>query len=256
MLPFIKITSSFYIPTYTLIISLVYCFCLWYLIKRAKKKRYDIKITLDLALIFMIAGFVGARLFHVFYEAPQYYKVHPLDILKIWRGGFVFYGGAITIALSFIWFLKSKKQPLLYWADLWAPVLAIGYGLGRLACFFNGCCYGKVCSLPWAVHFPGTPHPELARHPTQLYATAWGLLNFALLITLESLKVKRKPGDLFFLWLFIHAIGRLMMEHFRDDDRGQFILNLSISSWISLGLIVLSLGYWIFYRRTQKNFIH
>lgn len=196
---------------------------------------------MDVALALMIGSFVGARLFHVVYENPEIYLQNPIAIFYFWNGGFVFYGGAILGLLSGWAVLKFRKvSSTLTYFDLFTPIASLSYALGRLGCLMAGCCYGKHCSLPWAID---------GRHPTQVYASLWEL--GVLSILLGSEKTLKKPGQLFFLWLPLHAFGRLLMESLRDDFRG-YELGLSVSSWISLILIAGAALYWIRELRTKK----
>ena len=132
--------------------------------------------------------------------------------------------------------------------------MALGYGLGRLACFFEGCCYGKLCHLPWAI-----PLKEVdvvseqistsLRHPTQLYAAGTELLTLGFLLWLE----KRHPklGVVFLSWVILHASGRIIMEAFRDDPRGPEVLSLPISSTVSIVFIFMAfVALWF---RLQPN---
>lgn len=217
---------------YYLVISLVICICLIWLSKRVRQQRLNAKIALDSSIIIMLASLVGARLFHVLYESPEFYFDNPMAIFYIWNGGFVFYGGALLAVLCGIIFIH-KKAPLdlAKYLDLFAPVASLAYALGRWACFFAGCCYGKYCDLPWAVG---------GRHPTQLYASFWELGCLSLLLALETSSQRKKAGQIFFLWISLHAIGRLIMETFRDDFRGP-TAGFSISSWISLAILAIGI---------------
>lgn len=182
----------------------------------------------------------------------------PLITLKIghassvfWEGGFVFYGGFILAFLGCWLFLWIRKLSFRKWSDFYAPVLALGYGLGRISCFLAGCCYGRACLAPWAVAFPWDPL-QIHRHPVQIYSVLWELASFALLILLEKRNLPaRHPGRLFGIWLFIHALGRLMMEYYREDFRGDLILGLTISTWVSFVLIASSALF--FLPRHQKT---
>jgi phosphatidylglycerol:prolipoprotein diacylglycerol transferase len=240
MLPEIKLSDLIVLPTYLIYLSLLYCFLIFYVVHRARNQNQDRKIALDIGLIMMVGGFIGGRLMHVFYEEPGYYQPDWSRIFKFWEGGFVFYGGFIVAALGCWLYARWKKISFFSWADFYAPILALGYGLGRISCFLSGCCYGRACDLPWAVTFSWDLN-QVARHPTQLYAVLWELVAFAILIILERRKIlARNPGFLFFLWLGLHGLGRLMMEHFRDDFRGAFMAGLSVSSWISWGLLCVA----------------
>lgn len=226
MYPFLKITPAFYVPTYYLVLCLAVCVGLFWVARRAENQDLNRRLTLDLSLLMMGAGFIGGRLFHVLYEEPGYYRDHPDQIFAFWNGGFVFYGGALLAgfcALLFTW----KKEPayLARYADLFAPVIAMIYALGRMACLFAGCCYGRTCELPWAV---------AGRHPTQIYASLWEAGALFILLGLE--KRQQRPGLIFSAWMVLHGLGRLFMEAFRDDFRGPTFA-LSISSWISLAVL-------------------
>ncbi|MGE0761670.1 MAG: prolipoprotein diacylglyceryl transferase [Bdellovibrionales bacterium] len=219
------------IPIWILTLSLTMTVALFWINSRAARQRLLRSQALDLALWMMIGAVLGGRLMHVLYEQPQYYLDEPLAFFKIWQGGFVFYGGLFgAFGLGYWWSRRYEVAPL-RWADFFAPVAALTYALGRLGCFFNGCCYGRYCELPWAIH---------ERHPTQLYATIFELGTLMVLLWLER-KPKRPLGLVFFTWLVLHGTGRLIMEYFRADDRGPMPLGLSISIWISLILIGLGL---------------
>lgn len=239
MYPIIEITPSFGIPTYYLIVSLALCLALLWVVRRAHQSHLSREITLDVSLLVMVSGFIGARLFHVFYENPAYYQEDWLRLFEVWNGGFVFYGGALTAGFLGVLYLHVKTKGFFEsYLDLFAPVGAFTYILGRFACFLTGCCYGKYCDLPWAIN---------ERHPTQLYAAFWEFGTLLILLGCEKIPAQsRRPsflaksGSIFYLWMILHASGRLLMEAFRDDFRGP-TLGLSVSSWISVGLILLGL---------------
>lgn len=247
MYPFLFPHTAYAIPTYVLIISLIYCFAPFWILKRAEKKNLKKATALDICLAVMIGGLIGARLMHVYYEMPEFYRLNHSEIVKIWEGGFVFYGGFLGAIIFVFLLLRFRRENFLEWADVFAPVFALGYGFGRIGCFLAGCCYGMTCKLPWAVHFPpgGEAPPGVALHPTQLYAASWEFALLAVLIYFERYLQKvsynfHKNGLLFFIWLFFHGSGRIIMELFRDDPRGPTPLGFSISTWISAGLMLLS----------------
>lgn len=238
MHPYIQL-GPITIPSYYLVISLAVCVCLFWLHLRLKQSDLSRETALDLSLVLMIASFVGSRLFHVFYENPEYYSQDPWRVLYFWDGGFVFYGGALLAGFSAWLFLKWKDPSRLKeYFDFFAPVVALSYALGRMGCVLAGCCYGRTCELPWSLN---------GRHPTALYASAWEFGVILILLGLQTVppaerkwRVFRSHGSVFYLWMILHGCGRLVMESFRDDFRGPS-LGLSISSWISLGVILTGL---------------
>ena len=235
--PLIRL-GEFSFPTYYVVISVACCICIVWLVKRTEKRVLSRTDAIDLALALMIMGFIGARLFHVLFEEPGYYLDTPFRIVEFWNGGFVWYGGAILGAASAMLLAKKKKIPLPTWLDLFAPVIALGYMLGRVACLFTGCCYGEVCLVV-------PDHPF--RHPTQAYAIATEALTLLVLLWLEKARREgkgpswaRPAGRIFFVWLALHSAGRILMEAFRADPRGPAPLGVSFSTWISLLLIAVS----------------
>jgi len=239
------------LPTYNILISLIFCVLVWYVNGRALKKNYSGTTALDLTITVLLAGAVGARLLHIIYEAPQYYLEDPWRVFYIWHGGFVFFGGVLGALLGAWIALKIKGQSFPMWADFAAPVVSLGYILGRFACFLTGCCYGRICDLPWAYGFRelnlmSQTVNVVHRHPTQLYAMLTeGLVLAAILYVEKKRWLATKAGTLFSLWLALHSVGRLIMEHFRDDDRGAQIGMFSISQLLSLIFLFLSIAYLI-----------
>lgn len=247
---------SWSLSTYFLTISLTFCLMFLYLRRRAHRFGFSVVDILDLAMLTTVFGFLGARLFFVFYESPQYFFEHPLSIFSFWEGGFVFFGGLFSALVAGFIYLKWKKIPVLSTLNLMAPVLALGYSLGRLACFFQGCCYGKPTHSPLGLHF--TPLIDagetVARYPTQLFASFGELIVFLLILFLEKYghkKNKFMSNSLFFIWMMGHGLNRMIMEIFRDDPRGPLIGGMGISFWIALGLT--STGFFLLWKQRRSS---
>jgi phosphatidylglycerol:prolipoprotein diacylglycerol transferase len=138
---------------------------------RAKRRGIDPEIIYSLAIWLFIGGFGGARLFYVIeYWNQQFY--HRLDgsfdlratlaaVANVAQGGIVIFGGLAGGLLAATFFLWRHRLPALKIFDVCAPSVMLGLAIGRIGCFLNGCCYGGVCTLPWAVAFPlAFPHPS------------------------------------------------------------------------------------------------
>lgn len=231
------------LPTYYFIISLTCCICILWFYRRCRSFNLSQKKAMDIALLLLITGFLGARLVHILFESSSYYLSRPLEVFYFWQGGFVFYGGALLSYLSVFIFIKKLKLDFWIWHDVLAPVLALGYALGRLACFFAGCCYGKICTLPWAlplkqVNLHSGEMEILLRHPTALYAIVLELLTLFFLLWFEIRKTK--PGQVFLIWVLCHSVNRFVMEIFRADPRGMQPYGISLSMMISFILFFVS----------------
>ncbi len=231
------------IPVYLLLVSLAFSVAVIYFYKRALKLRLSPKLSMEIAIVGMVGAFVGSRLFHIVFEYPKHYLNNPLDIFKILNGGFVFYGGLIVGLLAALYYIKRLRQNPLNWLDCAAPAIAVGYIVGRVGCIFAGCCYGKICNLPWAISFPpGVEAPaHIPLHPTQFYAIIGQTIVLAFILLIEKYKKPKRAGTLFFLWLLGHGISRLIVEQFRGDFRGDLLGPLSISTFLSLLAITLAL---------------
>lgn len=237
LLPSIEVFGTS-VPTYYPIISLSICICLIWLIHRSRQFGLDERLVIDSSLLVMATSFIGARIFHILFEDFSFYLDHPVDIFKFWNGGFVFYGGFLLTFFVGLIFLKTQQQKISLWLDLYAPVAALGYALGRIACFVTGCCFGGVCEI----------HGFAWRHPTQLYAILLELGTVFVLLKIEATpqlfrRLKKIEGYLFCIWILLHSLSRIVMEYFRADPRGAMPLNISVATWISVFLILFDVIY-------------
>ena len=165
------------VHVYGLLVALGILAASWYLTRNVSRVDMTRDQMIDLIFVTTISGFVGARILYVIYDF-DYFKSSPLEILAIWHGGIIFYGGLVGGVLGFVVQVTRMKKSLLRSLDLFTPATALAQGFGRIGCFMNGCCYGKETSLPIGIRFPFHNAPL---HPTQLYDAAFCFLLFALL---------------------------------------------------------------------------
>lgn len=182
------------------------------------------KVT-DLGPWLIVGALLGARtLYVVSYWNEQFAGGTLWDIINIRQGGLVYYGGLIGAALACVLYSRWRRLPLWRVADILAPSIALGYVFGRIGCLMNGCCYGRACSLPWAIRFPeGNPlnSPTFTVHPTQIYDS---LLNLVLYGSLAWLFRRRKfDGQVFAFYLMGYAVTRSFVELFRGDYSAEHI---------------------------------
>jgi phosphatidylglycerol:prolipoprotein diacylglycerol transferase len=190
---------------------------------------------LDLSFYILVAAIVGSRLFYVL-TTWESYAENPLEIIKIWKGGLVFYGGFLGAVTAAVVYMRLNRLPFWKTADILAPSLALGQALGRLGCFLAGCCYGRPSDVPWAVTF--TDQRCLAPvntplHPTQLYSAFTNLAIFIILWALS--RRNRIPGRVFWTYVLLYGLTRSIIETLRGDFRGAEVFGLlSISQTLGL----------------------
>jgi phosphatidylglycerol:prolipoprotein diacylglycerol transferase len=232
------------IKTYGLLVALGMFAALQYILSKSKKANISPERVMDLVLYIIVAGLIGGRLAYVLLNFG-YYSQNFLEVFKVWEGGMVFYGGLVLGALAGIIYVRrhsSLKLPQL--ADIFAPGIALAHVFGRLGCFFAGCCYGKLCELPWAVKFTNAQSlaPTGVRlHPTQLYEAAGNLTIFIFLNWYN--KFNHRAGKTFWVYLFLYSMLRFHVEFLRGDDRGGFLLGMSPGQVISFMVIFVSIIY-------------
>ncbi len=220
MYPVLLKIGKFSIHTYGFFVALGFLTAILFAKHEAKRKGMDYEKIMDLCFYILLAAIVGSRLLYIAINLDMFLS-DPLEIFKIWNGGLVFYGGFIAALITLIVYLKKQKMPLWKTADIMAPALALGHCIGRIGCFFAGCCYGKPCDLPWAVTFtnPATLAPVgIPLHPTQLYSSASNLIIFGMLLLFR--RYQKFEGQLLLVYIFLYGIFRSIIEAFRGDFRG------------------------------------
>ncbi len=228
--------------SYFLFMPLAFCVGVAAFYFSVRAYQLPLRPAMDLCLVSLVGCFIGARLLHVFFEQPGFYFSHPTHVLRIWQGGFVFYGGLLGALLTgWIYSRRVLKVAPLTWLNPVALSLPPAYFVGRFATLMSGSGYGRpTANFFGIVYPPGSEAPVgVALHPTPLYSMGWTILVGGILWSVHQRKEPRHTGELFYLWMILHGSGRLWIEFFRFDDRGPSWITLSLSSWMSLAMIVI-----------------
>jgi phosphatidylglycerol:prolipoprotein diacylglycerol transferase len=251
--------GPFTVYTYGVLLAVSYLIGLKMAMSRAKTRGLDSNRVLDLGIYIIIAALVGAKALLAIVDINVYWN-NPREILSLLRSGGVFYGGLIlAVAVAFRYIIKHG-MPLWTTCDVFAPGIALGHVTGRLGCYAAGCCYGRPTDVSWAVVFTnplateqaGTPL-GIPLHPTQLYEAGAELFILALLLATER-KGRRFPGRTFWMYMFLYAVSRYVIEIYRGDPRGVVpFLDVSTSQFISLILGPLSLIMLVWLSRTMPT---
>jgi phosphatidylglycerol:prolipoprotein diacylglycerol transferase len=261
------------LPSYGFSIMIGFLLCLW--LVRRRGRRFDLPgpDLLDLSVFLLFAGVVGARLFYVIEFWDEYFKGHPLRIIRLDQGGLVFFGGLLGALPVLLLFIHFRKLPALRTLDVLVGVVPLGHAFGRLGCFLNGCCFGRVTGLPWAVRFPrieegndvvGSPaylHQVVTGeasltdthscpvHPTQLYAVVYLLLAF--LVLTWMLRRRSRPGVVASSYLLLYAPFRFLNEHLRADTP-PVLLGMSVAQIIAIVGFVAGIGVLVWCLRRPR----
>lgn len=204
-----------------------------YIYKRANKFGIDGDKMIDITIITMIGGIVGARLYFVAFSWNEEYANDLLKIFRIWEGGIAIYG-AIIGGLIVIYFMTKKyKMKLLPVLDLVSAPLILGQAMGRWGNFVNVEAFGSNTTMPWGMTGPTIVgyleyhkaniealgvniDPNMPVHPTFFYESAWCLIGFGVLIWLTN---RRKfDGQLALTYFAWYGFGRMIIEGFRTDS--------------------------------------
>src|SRR5579862_4158224 len=176
-------------PTYGVLVALAFLAGLWMVSRLAKQARLNPDAVTNLGIYCALAAIVGAKVMMFVVDAPYYFE-HPREFFSLatLQAGGVFYGGLIAALAVSWWYMRKTRLPGWKTADVFAPAIALGHGIGRLGCFSAGCCWGIECHLPWAVTFSSPAAHDLVGvplavplHPTQLYESFAEFIIFGIL---------------------------------------------------------------------------
>ena len=216
MFPKIISTGSFYLPTYGVLVALAFLAGLTITVKLARRSGLDAELITNLAVYCALAGLLGAKLLMILFDWPDI-KIFSLSTLQ---AAGVFQGGLVLAILAAFFYVRSQGLPWLRTADAFAPGVALGHSIGRLGCLAAGCCWGKECTLPWAIKFhsveayalTGVPL-EVPLHPSQLYELSTEAILFVFLYRLFGRP--HAPGKIIGLYLLLSSAARFGIEFTR-----------------------------------------
>jgi phosphatidylglycerol:prolipoprotein diacylglycerol transferase len=130
--------GSFALHTYGVFVAMAFLAAMGLALREARRVGEDADKILDLCFYMIIAAIVGSRILYVVIDWPTYLQ-DPVEIIRIWHGGLVFYGGFIAALITALWYMKKKGLSPWKTADILAPSVAFGQFVGRIGCFFAGC---------------------------------------------------------------------------------------------------------------------
>lgn len=150
------------IPGYGVALMIGFLLSIMWAARRAERSGADPDVVLNCGFIALFGGVGGARVMYVVHYWEQFAGGTPMQtlirLIDVRKGGLEVYGGFITVVVAVLIYLWGRRHSIRWYLDILAPSAALGMAIGRIGCFLNGCCFGGVCDLPWAVRFPyGSP---------------------------------------------------------------------------------------------------
>ncbi len=250
MFPKILSIGDFYLPAYGALVALGVLAGLKVSGALAKRRGMDVEVVSNLVVVCALSGLAGAKLAMIIFDWESHYRQNVADIFSIstLQAAGVFQGGLILAILVAWWYMRKHGLPFLKTADVLAPGIALGHGIGRLGCFAAGCCWGAQCDRPWAVTFRSADAAALTGvplgiplHPTQLYEAFAEFVIFGLLWQRSGWKLG--DGAQIGFYLVAYSTVRFGVEFVRSHAQN-LVLGMSLTQWMSLSFVALGLVYW------------
>jgi len=209
----------------------------------AKKKQYETSFLFDTIVYSLLGGLIGAR---ILYVILYYYQFADLkEMLFIWYGGLVSYGGIIGGVLVAALVLRIRKQNIWQWFDIGIIGLMVGWAIGRIGCLLNGDSLGIVLNSRIAIW---------GRAPVPLFESIWAILVAAFCYFLLKRKGKTflPDGLIFWIGLGLYVFGRIGLDFLRDEEAMLWFLKTGQVGSLLL-LIVMGLIIFLIVRKRRKN---
>lgn len=255
-----------YLRFYGMIIALAILAGTVLIERLAKARGMQVQFIWDSLIWTIVAGVIGARLWHIFTPPPssiavglttQFYLTHPLDALAIWNGGLGIPGAVIGGGLAMCLLARRRGEDFAAWADVIAPGLALGQAVGRWANYVNQELYGAPTDLPWAISIP--PEKRLAGfeqystyHPLFLYESLWSLGTvFFLLWIGKRNQDNLKTGDIFLIYLITYPTIRFLLDFLRLDASIVAGINANQAVMLAVGLVAVAISIFRLSRRGE-----
>ena len=259
---------GFSIAYYGIVIVTGMMIAIWIAQREAKRTGQNPEQYLDLAMIGIAAGILGARIYYVIF-AWDYYKDDLLSIFNIRQGGLAIYGGIIGACIAVVIYSRKKKQNFSLLMDTASMSIVFGQIMGRWGNFFNREAFGDYTNNLFAMQLPvsavraneitqkmwdhvvtvnGVEYIQV--HPTFLYESLW---NVGVLLFLFWFRKRKKfNGEVFLMYLIGYGLGRIWIEGLRTDQLLLPVVGLPVSQLLS-GCLVVGCSILVVWKRKKLS---
>ena len=213
--------------------------CLLRIFLREGRTEADVSSLLNYTII---GTFLGARLGHCLLYNPDFYLNHPLELIKIWKGGLASHGGYLGLMIAFWLYLRTVPgMTMLQLLDRTGPAALLTGGFIRIGNLFNSEMIGLPTTKPWSFVF--TRYDLVPRHPAMLYE-AFGYLFIGVSGILYLFRGRRQlpEGRIIGLIFIFGMLWRFFCEFFKTDQAGfESGWALNMGQWLSLPFMIFGL---------------
>ena len=229
--------GNFEVTFYGLFMALGMAFGLLVACLNAKKRGLKATDILIVTCYILPLAVIGAKIYYVLFSLDEYPTF--ASVFENFGNGFAIYGGVIGGALGILLYSLIHKKNFFAVADIAVVSLILGQAIGRIGCYFGGCCYGIVVADPSQQWFPFATFEHGAWHySTFFYEALWNIIFFAVLMLFLYLgKFIKEYGVITALYFIFYGIGRAMIEGIRGDSLA--IGSHRISQILSIILVVV-----------------
>jgi prolipoprotein diacylglyceryl transferase len=234
---------------YGLAIALGVIAAVWIARRRWAARGGDPDDISRIALWAVLAGLIGARLYHVLTDLDRF-EGRWLHVFAVWEGGLGIPGGLIAGVLTGAYVAHRRGLPVPELLDVVAPALPVAQAIGRLGNWFNQELFGRPTDLPWGLEIDPAHRPAgylnvATFHPTFLYEALWNLALAGGLVLWERHHPGSRPGRLFALYVAGYAVGRAWVEALRIDPAAH-LFGVRWNIWMSAIAFFAAVGWLVF----------
>jgi len=251
--PIIFSIGHFHLRWYSLILSIAILIGVWLTVREAGRKGFNPDVIFNSTVWIVIAGLIGARLFHVIDHWPDVFAADPIRSLYIWEGGLAIWGGVLGGLIAATILAKIKHWKLSRFLDTLVPGVVLAQAIGRFACIITGDSIGKVTSGPFGFAYtsPNAMVPELGVYysPTPVFEILMNLTIFSLLWNLR--KKNLQDGALTLIYLVLYSSIRFFIAFTSSYQIIALGLNQAQIISILVFLVSFPLLFFSFFKKQQ-----
>ena len=239
-----------------------------YIVQRIFKKEDLPEKWFDSLFVYMMVGIIlGARLGHCLFYEPGYYLSHPIEIIKIWKGGLASHGGVIGIIIAVLLYSRKITGLSMLWTfDRVMVPTGFTAAMIRLGNLMNHEIYGAPTDQPWGFRFVtnvyewmrgATPVYSDPSHPTQIYEALVYLVVFGVTIYLYwKTNAKNHTGLITGVGITLIFVSRFFIEYIKNvqvpgENAMRDSTGLILGQWLSIPFIIW--GVWLIWRALKRE---